>query len=791
MTPISHRIAQELGVRVPQVEAAVALLDDKSTVPFIARYRKEATGGLDDVQLRTLEERLGYLRELEERRTAILHSIDEQGKLTPELSTAIGAADTKARLEDLYLPFKPKRRTKAQIAREAGLAPLATALLQDPTLLPAEAAAAYVDPDRGVADAGAALEGARWILMEAFAEDPELVGGLREHVWSVGDWQSTVVDGKQEEGAKFSDYFSASEPLKAIPSHRALALLRGRNEGILRLNVTLPAAPTESEPSEPERRIAGKAGIVNQGRAADAWLAETVRWTWRVKLLPHLALDAEQRLREEAEAEAIRVFGRNLHDLLLAAPAGQRPTMGLDPGIRTGVKVAVVDGTGKLLEAATVYPHEPRNDWEGAIRLLAALCSRHAVQLIAIGNGTASRETDRLAGDLIARHPTLSLTKVMVSEAGASVYSASEAASKEFPDLDVSLRGAVSIARRLQDPLAELVRIEPKAIGVGQYQHDVSQVQLARKLDAVVEDCVNAVGADVNTASVPLLARISGLSESLARNIVTYRDEHGAFRARTQLMKVPRIGERTFQQAAGFLRIMNGTNPLDASAVHPEAYPVVERIVAKTGLAVPALVGKVDVLRTLRPEDFADERFGLPTIKDILSELQKPGRDPRPEFKTAVFKEGVHGLSDLQPGMQLEGVVTNVANFGAFVDIGVHQDGLVHISQLADRFVKDAHDVVKAGDIVKVTVLEVDLKRKRVSLSMKQQPAGRPEHPRAASGTPASPRGHAPGRPADRLPAAPPHAPPPPGRRSGGDSQQAPTPQTSMASAFAKLRTDR
>jgi uncharacterized protein len=787
MLPISHRIAHELGVRIPQVEAAVALLDDKSTVPFIARYRKEATGGLDDTQLRTLEERLGYLRELDERREAVLQSIDQQGKLTPELAAAIGDAETKARLEDLYLPFKPKRRTKAQMAREAGLEPLARALLENPALDPERTALAFVNPDDGIADAGAALEGARWILMETFAEDAELVGGLRELLWTVGEWHSTVVDGKQEEGAKFSDYFAASEMLRTIPSHRILALLRGRNEGFLRLTVALPGA-AESVSSEPERRIAGKAGIQAQGRAADGWLAETVRWTWRVKLLPHLSLDAEQRLREQAESEAIRVFGRNLQALLLAAPAGQRPTLGLDPGIRTGVKAAVVDGTGKLLETATVYPHEPRNDWEGSLRTLAALCGRHGVQLIAIGNGTASRETDTLAGELIARHPQLGVTKVMVSEAGASVYSASEAAAQEFPRLDVSLRGAVSIARRLQDPLAELVRIEPKAIGVGQYQHDVSQVQLARKLDAVIEDCVNAVGADVNTASVPLLARISGLSDTLARNIVSYRDEHGAFVARAQLKKVPRIGERTFQQAAGFLRIMTGANPLDASAVHPEAYPVVARIAAKTGLRVPELIGKVAILRTLRPEDFADEQFGVPTVQDILVELQKPGRDPRPEFKTAVFKDDVHALSDLQPGMRLEGVVTNVANFGAFVDVGVHQDGLVHISQLADRFVKDPHEIVKAGDIVHVTVIEIDLKRKRVSLSMKQQPdpAREPGGVAAAS----TPHAQETRRPADATTSAS-GARPPRGRPGAGDTRPAPAPQTSMASAFARLRKDR
>ncbi len=779
---ISERIAHELSVRVPQVDAAIALLDDKATVPFIARYRKEATGGLDDTQLRTLEERLTYLRELDDRRTAILASIEEQGKLTPALSAAIAEADTKARLEDLYLPFKPKRRTKAQIAREAGLEPLASALLADPTLVPDLVAAPYVNVDHGVADVAAALDGARWILMERFAEDAELVGGLRQHVWEHADWQSVVVDGKQDEGAKFSDYFAASEPLKTIPSHRALALLRGRNEGILRLTVILPADAGVTGPHEPERRIAARVGIADAHRPADAWLLETVRWTWRVKLFPSLSLDAEQRLREQAEAEAIRVFGRNLHDLLLAAPAGQRPTMGLDPGIRTGVKVAVVDGTGKLLEATAIYPHEPRKDWEGSLRTLAMLCAKHGVQLMAIGNGTASRETDKLAADLIARQPALHLTKVVVSEAGASVYSASELAAREFPGLDVSLRGAVSIARRLQDPLAELVQIEPKAIGVGQYQHDVSQTQLAKKLDAIVEDCVNAVGADVNTASAPLLSRISGLTETLARNIVAYRDAHGAFRARTQLMKVPRLGERTFQQAAGFLRIMGGDNPLDASAVHPEAYPVVERIVAATGVAVPALIGNTGVLRTLRPDAFADDRFGVPTVKDILSELEKPGRDPRPEFKTAAFKEGVESMSDLQPGMQLEGVVTNVANFGAFVDIGVHQDGLVHVSQLADRFVKDPRDVVKAGDIVRVTIVEIDLKRKRIALTMKTGQARAVTPPGATAAAPARTSDSGPSR--DRQPAAsrqPGGAAPPPARPPQ-------TPATSMADAFAKLR---
>jgi uncharacterized protein len=762
MIKISQQLARELGVRLAQVEAAVALLDDKATVPFIARYRKEATGGLDDTQLRALEERLIYLRELDERRGVILKSIEEQGKLTPELAASIDAAETKARLEDLYLPYKVKRRTRAHIAREAGLEPLALALWRDPARVPTQEAAAYVDADKGVADADAALEGARWILMETFAEDATLVGGLRQYLWEVGEWKSSVVDGKSDEGAKFSDYFSASETVKTVPSHRTLALLRGRNEGILRLAIVLPADVDTKAPSEAERRIAARFAIEDRGRPADAWLAETARWTWRIKLLPHLSGDIEQRLREQAETEAIRVFGRNLHDLLLAAPAGQRPTMGLDPGIRTGVKVAVVDGTGKLLETATIYPHEPRNDWDGSLRTLAALAARHHVQLISIGNGTASRETDKLAGELMIRQPDLHLTKVTVSEAGASVYSASELGAREFPDLDVSLRGAVSIARRLQDPLAELVRIEPRAIGVGQYQHDVSETQLAKTLDAVVEDCVNAVGADVNTASTPLLARISGLSESLAKNIVAYRDQHGAFRARSELLKVPRVGQRTFQLAAGFLRIMSGDNPLDASAVHPEAYAVVERIVVKTGLPVRQLIGQTPVLRALRPEDFSDAMFGVPTVKDILAELEKPGRDPRPEFKTATFKEGVESLSDLQPGMMLEGVVTNVANFGAFVDVGVHQDGLVHVSQLADRFVKDPRDVVKAGDIVKVRVLEIDLKRKRVSLTMKTQAAAGQSDvsrtTRVATGTAPS---------------------------------QPPPPSTSMASAFTKLRTNK
>src|SRR3954471_5876465 len=720
MPSISARIAHELAVRVPQVDAAITLLDEKSTVPFIARYRKEATGGLDDTQLRTLEERLHYLRELEERRDAILKSIDEQGKLSSDLAAAIRAADTKARLEDLYLPYKPKRRTKSQMAREAGLEPLASALLHDPALVPDDAARPYVNPDGGVADVAAALEGARWILIDTFAEDAELVGGLRQLLWERGEWTSAVVAGEEEEGGKFSDYFAASEPLKRLPSHRVLALFRGRHEGILRVAVVLPQ-PETAGASEPEQRIAARAGIVDKQRPADPWLATTVRWAWKIRLLPQLEAEIENRLRDDAEAEAIRVFGRNLHDLLLAAPAGQRTTMGLDPGIRTGVKVAVVDGTGKLLETAVIYPHEPRRDWDGAVRTLAQLSAAHRVELVSIGNGTASRETDKLVAAVIERHPELRLTKVVVSEAGASVYSASALAASEFPALDVSLRGAVSIARRLQDPLAELVRIDPKAIGVGQYQHDVNPTRLSRKLDAVVEDCVNAVGADVNTASVPLLARISGLSESVAGNIVAFRDHHGPFTNRTQILKVPRLGERTFQLAAGFLRITTGENALDASAVHPEAYPVVERIVARTGVAVRQLIGSSSVLRTLRPEEFADGQFGVPTVKDILLELEKPGRDPRPEFRMATFKDGVEKIGDLQPGMLLEGVVTNVANFGAFVDIGVHQDGLVHVSQLADRFVRDPREVVKAGDIVKVKVLDIDLNRKRISLTMRLQ----------------------------------------------------------------------
>jgi uncharacterized protein len=720
---IEHRIAAEIGVKPQQVSAAVALLDEGATVPFIARYRKEVTGGLDDTQLRTLEERLGYLRELEERRTAIIASVQEQGKLTPELHAEIAQAETKQRLEDLYLPYKQKRRTKAQIAREAGIAPLADALLADATLSPEAEAEKYLNAEAGFADAKAVLDGARQILMEQFAEDAELLGTLRSYLDKHGVLKATVVPGKETEGAKFRDYFGYSEAIAAVPSHRALALLRGRNEGVLQLALVLDSELDEANkpagPNPCESRIATRFGIKDAGRAVDKWLADTVRWTWKVKVSLHLELELMGALRERAEEEAIRVFGSNLKDLLLAAPAGQHATIGLDPGLRTGVKVAAVDATGKLLDTATIYPHEPRKDWDGALHALAKMAKQHNISLIAIGNGTASRETDKLAADLIKLHPELKLNKIVVSEAGASVYSASEFAAKEFPQLDVSLRGAVSIARRLQDPLAELVKIDPKSIGVGQYQHDVSQSKLARTLDAVVEDCVNAVGVDVNTASVPLLTRISGLNQSLAANIVSHRDANGAFRSRDDLKNVPRLGDKTFEQAAGFLRIMNGDNPLDASAVHPEAYPVVERILADIKKGMKEVVGDARVVQSLSPAKYTDERFGLPTVQDILKELEKPGRDPRPEFKTATFKDGVEELKDLQPGMVLEGVVTNVANFGAFVDIGVHQDGLVHVSALANKFVKDPREVVKAGDIVKVKVLEVDLPRKRIALTMR------------------------------------------------------------------------
>jgi uncharacterized protein len=735
---ITQTLARELAVQERQIEAAVALLDSGATVPFISRYRKEATEGLDDTQLRLLEDRLGYLRELEDRRGVILTSIREQHQLTPELEAAILTADTKTRLEDLYLPYKPKRRTKAQIAREAGLAPLAHGLLDDPMQAPETFAAGFVNAERGVPDPKAALDGARHILMEAFAENAELLAGLRDYLWDNAVLHSQGVEEKAEAGAKFRDYFDYREPLRQVPSHRALALFRGRNEGVLQLTLEIgdPAAPG---PNPGERRVAAHFKLRDAGRAADPWLQETARWTWKVKLLPHLDTELKQRLREAAEEEAIKVFAHNLRDLLLAAPAGARTTLGLDPGLRTGVKVAVVDATGKLIDTATIYPHVPHNRWDASLHALVELCRRHKVDLISIGNGTASRETDRLATALIQQCPDLPLQKLVVSEAGASVYSASELAAREFPDVDVTLRGAASIARRLQDPLAELVKIDPKAIGVGQYQHDVSQSRLARMLNAVVEDCVNAVGVDVNTASAPLLARVAGLNATLARNIVEFRDAHGPFRRREQLRKVARLGDKTFEQAAGFLRIVNGDNPLDRSAVHPEAYPVVERILARSGRGLHDILGNAAFLQTLEPAHFIDDRFGLPTVRDILAELEKPGRDPRPEFKTAAFKDGVEKMTDLQPGMVLEGVVTNVANFGAFVDIGVHQDGLVHISALADRFVKDPREVVKTGQVVKVKVLEIDLKRQRVALTLRlndplPDPAAQPAKAAPAAG---------------------------------------------------------
>lgn len=728
---IESRIAEELGVRERQVKAAVELLDGGSTVPFIARYRKEATESLDDAQLRTLEERLRYLRELEERRTAVLDSVREQGKLTGELEAQIRAADTKARLEDIYLPFKPKRRTKAQIAREAGLEPLAEGLLGDPSVEPQAAAAAFVDAERGVADAQAALDGARAILTERFSEDADLIGELRERMWGRGRLAAKVKSGKEEAGAKFADYFDFAEPFTELPSHRVLAMLRGEKEDVLEL-VLEPEEPaadadasaassssSSSSSSSYEPIIADRFGVRNQGRPGDKWLQDTVRWAWRTRILVHLGLDLRTRLRTAAEDEAVKVFAANLRDLLLAAPAGTRATLGLDPGFRTGVKVAVVDATGKVVATDVIHPHVPANRWDEAIAKLAKLSKEHAVDLIAIGNGTASRETDKLAGELITKHPELKLTKVMVSEAGASVYSASAFASQELPDMDVSLRGAVSIARRLQDPLAELVKIDPKSIGVGQYQHDLSEVKLSRSLDAVVEDCVNGVGVDVNTASAPLLARVSGIGSGLAENIVAHRDSNGPFTNRKGLKDVARLGPKAYEQCAGFLRIRGGDDPLDASSVHPEAYPVVRRMAKSTGGEVASLVGDAGALRSLKPADYVDDTFGLPTVTDILKELEKPGRDPRPAFKTATFKEGVEKIGDLESGMVLEGVVTNVAAFGAFIDIGVHQDGLAHVSALSRTFVKDPRDVVKPGDIVKVKVLDVDVPRKRISLTLR------------------------------------------------------------------------
>lgn len=759
-TKILQIIATELDAKPQQVAAAIGLLDEGATVPFIARYRKEVTGGLDDGQLRALEERLGYLRELEERREAILKLIAEQEKLTPELERDIRAADTKQRLEDLYLPYRQKRRTRGQIAIEAGLEPLARALLADPSQDPQVQAEAYVDAENNVPDVAAALEGARAILSEEFSEDPDLVGQLREYLWQHGLLSAEVVSGQEEAGAKFSDYFEHAEPIRAIPSHRALALFRGRKEKILRLKLDLaPDVTLENHPCI--GMVAVHFGIQNQGRPGDAWLWELCRYTWQVRLLTRLETDLFMQLREAAEVEAIKVFAHNLHDLLLAAPAGPKVVMGIDPGIRTGCKVAVVDATGKLLHTGTIYPHQPRRDWDGSLQALAMACKQFGVELIAIGNGTASRETERLVSDLLSRHPEIKAQKIVISEAGASVYSASSLAAQEFPELDVSLRSAVSIARRLQDPLAELVKIEPKSIGVGQYQHDVSQTQLARTLDAVVEDCVNAVGVDLNTASAALLSRVSGLSNTLAQRIVEYRDQHGAFTNRLALRQVARFGEKTFEQAAGFLRIRDGEQPLDASAVHPEAYPLVQRIVEHLQRPVEQVIGDSAALQQVRPQDFVDERFGLPTVTDILKELDKPGRDPRPAFKTAAFRDDVETMEDLREGMRLEGVVTNVTNFGAFVDVGVHQDGLVHISALADRFVKDPREVVKPGDIVQVRVLEVDLKRRRIALSMRSNdPAEARER--------TSERQAAKGKPRNR--------------------QRSTQPQTAMAAAFAKLK---
>ncbi|QWE23285.1 RNA-binding transcriptional accessory protein [Polynucleobacter sp. AP-Jannik-300A-C4] len=782
---IEQRLALELSAKPAQVAAAIALMDDGATVPFIARYRKEATGGLDDAQLRLLEERLSYLRELEDRRKAIVASIEEQGKMTPELLKAIMLAEDKTRLEDLYLPYKPKRRTKAQIALEAGLEPLANDLLANPHLDPEIEAAKYIkeafDVDGtnnpGVPDVKVALEGARQILMERFAEDAGLVQSLRAYLLDHGVVESKVIAGKEQEGEKFADYFDYSEPVAAIPSHRALALFRGRREQMLMVNLRLDTEeekPKWDAPHNPcESRIANHFKIKNEGRPADQWLAETVRWTWRIKCSMHLESELMSALRERSEAEAINVFARNLKDLLLAAPAGPKVTIGLDPGMRTGVKVAVVDATGKVVDTDVIYPHQPKNDWDGSLHTLAKLAEKHRATLISIGNGTASRETDKLAQDLIKAKPELKLTKIVVSEAGASVYSASEYASKELPGMDVSLRGAVSIARRLQDPLAELVKIDPKSIGVGQYQHDVMQTQLAKSLVAVVEDCVNAVGVDVNTASAPLLARVSGLSSAVAEGIVSYRDSNGAFQTRADLRSVPRLGDKTFEQAAGFLRIMNGKDPLDASAVHPESYPLVEKILKDIKKGVKEVIGDATILKGLSPEKYADEKFGVPTVTDIIKELEKPGRDPRPEFTTATFKDGVEKISDLKADMILEGVVTNVAAFGAFVDIGVHQDGLVHISALANTFVKDPHTVVKAGQVVKVKVLEVDEKRKRIALTMRLSD----EAPKVSIGAKPEQRANRPGTP--RTPEA---------RRPQEDRRSAPPMNNAMADALRKLK---
>lgn len=765
---IINKIAEELAVNANQVQAAVTLLDEGATVPFIARYRKEVTQGLDDTQLRTLEQRLTYLRDLEDRRSVILKSIDEQGKLTDGLRKEIQSADSKTTLEDLYLPYKPRRRTKGQIAIEAGLEPLADLLFNDPTLVPEKEAETFLSADKGVADVKAALEGARYILMERFAEDASLLAKIRHYLNDNAFVSSTLAPGKEKEAIKYKDYFDHHEKLKTVPSHRALAMFRGRNEGML--HIQLNADPQNEDalaPSHCEHIIAEHFSIADKGRPADAFLKQVVQWTWKIKIGLHMETELFAKLREQAEEEAISVFAKNLNDLLMAAPAGAKTTMGLDPGLRTGVKVAVVDKTGKVVATNTIFPHAPQNAWDKSMRTLVNVCKQHKVELISIGNGTGSRETDKLVAEMLKSAPELGAQKIMVSEAGASVYSASELASKELPDLDVSLRGAVSIARRLQDPLAELVKIEPKAIGVGQYQHDVSQSQLGKSLDRVIEDCVNAVGVDLNTASPALLSYVSGLNKTLAHNIVAFRDNNGAFADRKSLLKVERLGPKAFEQAAGFLRITAGTNPLDSSAVHPEAYPVVDNIVDRTQVAVNDLIGNTELLRKLSPDDFTSDAFGLPTVKDILKELDKPGRDPRPEFKTASFKEGVETISDLKPGMILEGVVSNVANFGAFVDVGVHQDGLVHISALTNKFISDPREVVKAGDIVKVKVLEVDVQRKRISFTMRLDdtpaPAAekRPQGSKAKSGKPKQ------------------------SNRSGGGRQSAQPSNAAMGNAFA------
>jgi uncharacterized protein len=777
MISISDRIASELNVRQQQVKAAIGLLDEGATVPFISRYRKEVTNGLDDTQLRLLEQRLGYLRELDERRLAILKSIDEQGKLTAELKKAINEAESKVRLEDLYLPFKKKRRTKGQIAIEAGIQPLADALLENPGLNPEQEAANYIRNDDDFKDQFSevkdVMEGARFILMERFTENADLVADLRTFFSQNALLYASVIDGKQEQGAKFKDYFEHQDKLSRIPSHRALAMFRGRKEGILQLKIDVEHDSALPHPCE--AIIARHCGIEDQQRAADKWLLDVVRWTWTIKLKMRLEVELFALLHERAEHAAIEVFARNMKDLLLAAPAGQRATMGLDPGLRTGVKIAVIDNTGRFIDSTAIYPHAPRKQWDESISVLARLAARYKIELLAVGNGTASRETEKLCSDLIKRHPELKLQQVMVSEAGASVYSASEAAAKEFPDLDVTIRGAVSIARRLQDPLAELVKIEPKAIGVGQYQHDVSQFELARNLNTVIEDCVNGVGVEINTASSALLCRVAGLNQTIADNIVEFRDQHGPFKMRKTLKKVARLGDKSFEQAAGFLRIHNAENPLDSSGVHPESYGVVKKVIEHQKIDINDLIGNTELLRSLNANDYVDDRFGLPTVTDILAELDKPGRDPRPAFKTAQFKEGVENLSDLIDGMVLEGSVTNVTNFGAFVDIGVHQDGLVHISCLADKFVKDPHEVVKAGDIVKVKVLEVDPERKRIALTMRLSDEVRPAKQAPAPSTTASAKNSA--------------------KNGKGQATRAPKPQSkqapqngSMADAFARAK---